>query len=172
MKAQSLFVLVLLAAAPAANAQTCDTAGINALIDQYARTEAEGDMPAQSRLMAEDRVWVAAAGGRMTDQAMNMQGQQAWFDFENGVVRGLHRYVDARDRMIRCYGGGDVAVASFYWYQQVVPPSTLTAAQAEMLGQPPQPSTVSLVLERRGSDWRIVHTHTSPLWPPGAGDGN
>ena len=166
MRVLSLTLVLVLCAISPAVAQNCDTAGINALIDQYARTEAAGDMPAQSRLMAEDRVWVAPVQGRMTDQAMNMQGQQAWFDFENGVVRGLHRYVDARDRLIRCYGGGDVAVASFYWYQQVVPPSTLTPAQAEMLGQPPQPSAVSLVLERRGNDWRIVHTHTSPLWPP------
>ncbi len=166
MKALSLFLLVGLAAAPVARAQTCDTAGINAVIDQYAQTEAAGDMPAQARLMADDRVWVAGGAGRMTDQAMNMQGQQAWFDFEDGVVRGLHRYVDARDRLIRCYGGGDVAVASFYWYRDMVPPSTITAAQAEMLGDQPQPSTVSLVLERRGSDWRIVHTHTSPLGPP------
>jgi ketosteroid isomerase-like protein len=170
MKLLSLFLFAVLVAAPAALAQNCDTAGINALIDRYASTEAEGDMPAQARLMSDDRVWVAFGQGRMTNQAMNMQGQQAWFDFEDGVVRGLHRYVDARDRLIRCYGNGDVAVASFYWYQQVVPPSTITAEQAEMLGQPPQPSVVSLVLERRGGDWSIVHTHTSPLSPPVAGN--
>jgi ketosteroid isomerase-like protein len=169
MKVRFITLLVALCASPAL-AQNCDMAGINSLIDDYARTEAAGDMAAQSRLMADDRVWVAPVQGRMTDQAMNMQGQQAWFDFEDGVIRGLNRYVDARDRLIRCYGNGDVAVASFYWYQQVVPPSTITAAQAEMLGQPPQPSAVSLVLERRGGNWRIVHTHTSPLWPPGGGN--
>jgi ketosteroid isomerase-like protein len=169
MKYLSLAALVVLAAGPAM-AQDCDTAGINALIDQYAQTEAAGDMRAQARLMADDRVWVAAAQGRMTDQGMNMAGQQAWFDFDNGVLSGITRFVDARDRLIRCYGSGDVAVASFYWYQQMVPPATMTPAQAQMLGEPPQPSTVSLVLENRGGNWRIVHTHTSPLWPPGGGD--
>jgi ketosteroid isomerase-like protein len=170
MKALSLFLVALFAAAPVAHAQSCDTAGINALVDRYASTEAEGDMPAQARLMSDDRVWIAAGQGRMTNQAMNMQGQQAWFDFENGVVRGIHRYVDARDRLIRCYGNGDVAVASFYWYRDNVPPSTITREQAEMLGEPPPPTAITLVVERRGGAWQIVHTHSSPLSPPGAGN--
>ncbi len=164
-----LFVLLaILLAIPAVHAQICDEAGIHALIDRYAETEAAGDMRAQARLMADDRVWIAGGMGRMTNQAMNMEGQQAWFDVDNELVPGMRRYADARDRMVRCYGGGDVAVASFYWYQQRIPPATMTAAQAEMLGDPPRPSTLSLVLERQGSDWRIVHTHSSPLWPPGA----
>ena len=104
MRVLSLTLVLVLCAISPAVAQNCDTAGINALIDQYARTEAAGDMPAQSRLMAEDRVWVAPVQGRMTDQAMNMQGQQAWFDFENGVVREM-----AKDRVqvVGVEGRGD-----------------------------------------------------------------
>ena len=36
--------------------------------------------------MSDDRVWIAGGRGRMTNQAMNMDNQQAWFDFDKAGV--------------------------------------------------------------------------------------
>ncbi len=161
-----LAFLAALLVLPSVRAQDCDEAGVNALIDRYVSTEADGDMRAQARTMADDRVWIAGGRGRMTNQAMNMESQQAWFDLARAAVPGTRWFVDAADRLVRCYADGDMAVASFTWWREFVPPTTATPDQMEMMGDQPEPSFVSLVLERRGSGWTIVHTHSSPLWPP------
>ena len=142
-----------------------DEDAINQLIDQYSQLEDAADMTAQAALITADRVWIAQALGRMTNQAMNMRIQQAGFDVQNEILPGVQWFTDARDRLIRFYGRGDVAVASFYWYVTVVLPANATDEQVRNAVRP-QPAVLTMVLEKQGGDWKIVHTHNSALGPP------
>ncbi|MFC1639969.1 YybH family protein [Gemmatimonadota bacterium] len=142
-----------------------DEDAINRLIDQYSQLEDARDMTAQAALMTPDRIWIAQALGRITNQAQNMRIQQAGFDVQNELLPGVQWFTDARDRIIRFYGRGDVAVASFYWYSSFVLPANATDEQAENAVQP-QPRVITMVLEKQGGNWKIVHTHNSALGPP------
>jgi len=141
-----------------------DTEAIHKLIDKYGETEDAGDMVSQAKLMAADRVWIGPAGlGRTTNQAMNMESQQAQFDAAKVFVPGLKWFTDARDRLIKFYGDGKVAVASFYWYRTFVLPPDTPLEKAKLFSSP-QPIVITHVLEKKG-DWKIVHTHFSSLNP-------
>jgi len=143
-----------------------DVQAINRLIDEYSRLEDVGDMQAQAKLMAEDRVWVAQNSGRMTDQSQNMKRQQANLDALKAAFPNVKWFTDARDRLIKFYANGAVAIASFYWYRLYVAPADMSPEKLEMLGSQPLPNAITLVLEKRGGNWIIVHTHTSNLTPP------
>ena len=157
-------VAVTVLAAPVLRAQQQkDMTAVNRIIDQYGETEAAMDMTAQGKLMTADRVWIAAGGGRRTDQAANMRMQQAGFDALKRQAPGIQMFVDDRDRVIRFYASGNVAVASFYRYVTLVLPPNLPPDVAKDLGAPLPPATVTLVLEKRDGEWKIVHTHISPL---------
>jgi hypothetical protein len=142
-----------------------DEDAINRLIDQYSQLEDAVDMTVQAALMTADRIWIAQASGRRTNQAMNMRIQQAGFDVRNEILPGVQWFTDARDRIIRFYGRGDVAVASFYWYRTFVLPANAPDDLVQNAVQP-QPSVITMVLEKQGGDWKIVHTHNSALGPP------
>jgi len=123
-------------------------------------------MMAQAKLMAADRVWMAAVAGRRTNQTMNMEIQQAGYDEARKFVPGVKYFSDARDRLIKFYGDGSVAVASFYWHQTFVVPADTPPEKAKFFG-PARPTAITLVLEKKSADWKIVHTHSSPLgFPP------
>ncbi len=78
-----------------------DLDAIHKIIDQYGQTEDAGDMIAQAKLMAPDRVWIGPApSGRQTDQAMNMRAQQAQYDVQKKVAPGLQWFTQARDRLV------------------------------------------------------------------------
>jgi len=142
-----------------------DTAAINRLIDQYGATEDAMDMTAQARLMSADRVWLAAGAGRRTDQTTNMRIQQAAFDAWKKQMPGIQTFTEDRDRLIKFYANGAIAIASFYRYRTVLVPPNTPRADAEDAANAP-PAAVTLVLERQGGDWKIVHTHVSPLAAP------
>ncbi len=101
MKTTVLFVVALLVIFPGTNAvysqSNADTKAINHLIDEYPATEDKGDMMSQAKLMAADRVWIGAVSGRMTNQTMNMEMQQAGFDEAKKFVPGIKSYTDVRD---------------------------------------------------------------------------
>ena len=132
MRIKILYVLVSLAAFLATSAvygqSAADTKAINDLIDKYSALEDTGDMMSQAKLMATDRVWIAGGAGRMTNQTMNMELQQAGFDEAKKFVPGVKWFTDARDRLIKFYGNGTVAVASFYWYRTFVLPAEIAIA--------------------------------------------
>ena len=142
-----------------------DEAAVNQVIDRLWELELAKDLTAQAELMADDRIWIAPGFGRMTDQAMNMQQQQAAMDLEDDLVPGIQWFIDIRDRIIRFYGDGDVAVATFYLYRTFVlpadAPTDLTGYATQL-----QPWVLTWVLERQRGDWKIVHTHSSALGPP------
>jgi hypothetical protein len=142
-----------------------DEDAINRFIDQYSQLEDAVDMTAQATLMTADRIWIAEGLGRITNQAQNMQIQQAGFDVQNEILPGVQWFTDARDRIIRFYGRGDVAVASFYWYRTFVLPANAPDDLVQYAAQS-EPSVITMVLEKQGGDWKIVHTHNSALGPP------
>ena len=114
--------------------------------------------------MTADRVCIGPAGsGRITNQAMNMESQQSQFDAAKTFVPGVKWFTDARDMLIKFYGDGKVAVASFYWYRTFVLPADTPLEKAKLFSSP-QPIVITLVLEKKG-DWKIVYTHSSSLNP-------
>jgi len=141
-----------------------DLKEINQLIDKYGETEDAGDMKAQAMIMSKDRVWVGFGGGRMTNQAMNMDIQIAQYKQAKLFMPDVKWFSDARDRLVKFYGKGNVAIASFYWYRTFVLPANASLEKAKLYKQPP-PMVVTLVLEKSGKKWEMVHTHASRLTP-------
>jgi ketosteroid isomerase-like protein len=158
----AVVVALLLPAAGFAQRQN-DTAAINRLIDQYGAFDDAMDMAGQAKLMSADRVWIGAGTGRRTDQATNMRIQQADFDALKRQVPGIQTFTEDRDRLIRFYANGAVAIASFYRYVTVILPPNVPADVAKELSAPIPPEAATLVLERRDGEWKIVHSHFSAL---------
>src|SRR5947208_8516479 len=148
----------------AATQRPGDVDAINRLIDRYGALEDAMDMNAQAQLMSADRVFIVQAAGRRTDQATNMRIQQAAFDQIKKRFPGVQTFTEDRDRLIKLYGNGSVAVASFFRYTTTILPPTTPPEVAKEFG--PGAATITLVLEKRDGDWKIVHTHVSDLGPP------
>ena len=166
MKSFLPFALALgvLVPSPAATQRQGDVDAINRLIDRYGALEDAMDMSAQAQLMSADRVFIVQAAGRRTDQATNMRIQQAGFDQLKKRLPGIQAFTEDRDRLIKLYANGSVAVASFYRYTTTILPPTTPPEVAKEFG--PGAATITLVLEKRDGDWKIVHTHVSDLGPP------
>ena len=97
---------------------------------------------------------------------MNMRAQQAQYDVQKKLAPGLQWFTEARDRLVKFHGNGAVAVASFYWYRQPVIPAGTPREVAQGIEATAVPVAITLVLEKQGGDWKIVHTHVSYLIPP------
>lgn len=161
----ALALAVGLAVPTLASAQRqADLDAVNQLIDRYGALEDSMDMAAQARLMTADRVWMANGSGRRTDQAANTRIQQAQMTELKRYVPGIRTFTEDRDRLIKFYGNGSVAVASFFRYTTTILPASTPSEIAEQV-QPTPPSAVTLVLEKRDGAWKIVHTHFSALNP-------
>jgi len=160
------FLLVPFLARASHAQREADLTSINRVIDQYAQTEDAGDMVAQAKLMTADRVWIADAG-RRTDQGMNMRLQQAQIDEGKKFAPGVKWFTESRDRLIKFYGNGAVAVASFYWYRTRALPGDLPVEKAQLLGNQPPPLAITHVLVKEGGEWKIAHTHVTTMIPDG-----
>jgi hypothetical protein len=145
-----------------------DIDAINRLIDRYGALEDAMDMNGQAQLMSADRVWIATGAGRRTDQPTNMRIQQAAFDQLKKRLPGVQSFTEDRDRLIKFYGNGSVAVASFFRYTTILLPPTAASEVVREFRAPPA-GAITLVLEKRDGDWKIVHTHVSQLAPPPTG---
>jgi len=157
--------LIILVPRPASAQRQGDVEAINRLIDRYGALEDSMAMNTQAQLMSADRVWIAQGAGRRTDQATNMRVQQAAIDQLKKKAPGLQSFTEDRDRLIRFYGNGSVAVASFYRYSTfILPAATPPDVAKDIVAD--RPSAYTLVLEKRDGDWKIVHTHVSGLGPP------
>lgn len=164
-----LFIMVFLFVGLIQAQDKADVQAIHKLIDEYCKTEEARDMKAQAKLMTADRIWVGpAGGGRITDQAMNMERQQAQMDEVKKMVPGMKWFFDARDRIIKVYG--KVAVVSFYWYQMFILPAETPTAILELFSVQPEPLAVTQVLVKEGAEWKIAHTHLSLLQTPSVED--
>jgi hypothetical protein len=103
--------------------------------------------------------------GRRTDQQQNMTIQQATFDAMKEQAPGIQTFTEDRDRLLKFYGRGTVTVASFYRYQTAVLPVDAPDEVVETMSAIPA-SAVTIVLEKRSGEWKIVDTHFSDLGPP------
>ena len=116
--------------------------------------------------MTADRIWIGpAGGGRMTNQAMNMELQQAQRTETRRMAPGIKYFYDVRDLLINFFGDGKVAVACFYWYQTAIIPADTPLEIQEMIMSLVQPTAITHVLMKEGKDWKIAHTHVSFLNP-------
>ncbi len=151
-------VSVLLAAAlvsPIASADDADD--VRAVVDEYLATE--GDLAKQAKLMTDDRSFIAN-GFRQTDNARNMKNQMAAAERNRELDPDTKFSVSGEDILIRVIGD-DAAVASFYRFWTV-----LASAESVRAGRNPQGppnDAVTLVLAKMGGDWKIVHTHQTPI---------
>ncbi len=151
-------VSVLLAAAlvsPIASADDADD--VRAVVDEYLATE--GDLAKQARLMSDDRSFIAG-GFRQTDNVTNMRNQLAAAERNRELDPDTRLSVTGEDVIIRVIGN-DAAVASFYRFWTV-----LASAESVRAGRNPQGppnDAVTLVLSKMGGDWKIVHTHQTPI---------
>ncbi len=159
------FLLVPCTSRPAHAQNQAELTAINKVIDSYNVTEDAGDMMAQAKLMTVDRVWVGP-DGRRTDQGLNMRMQQAQMDEAKKFAPDMRWFTEARDRLIKIYGNGTVAVASFYWYRDRAIPGELPIDKARALGNPPDPAVITHVLVKDRGQWKIAHTQVTPMNPP------
>jgi|TARA_B100001750_G_scaffold7036_1_gene5568 hypothetical protein len=159
---KTILLFIILSAISFGNETDLDA--INKLIDNYSKTEDEGKLLEQAKMMSKDRVWIGNNGaGRITDQSLNMIMQQSQVDAVMKSISGIKWFTDTRDRLIKFYGDGKVAVASFYWHRTFVLPPNTNSEKRNMMKKQPDPVAISLVLEKKKGVWKIVHTHTSLL---------
>ena len=150
----SLFVALSLLIAPLASADDMDD--IKALLDEYVATET--DLERQAELMTDDRVYIVG-GARFTDNVANMRGQIAGQKLSRSLDPDGMMIVTIEDPMIQIHG--DAAIASFYRHWNYIPGADAVREGRAATAPPSQVSTV--VFARTGRDWKIVHTHISPM---------
>lgn len=151
----SVFAAAALAS-PIASADDADD--VQAVIDTYLATETT-DLKKQASLMTDDRTFIAG-GARQTDNVANMNSQMAGAARNKELDPDATVIVTGEDVMIRVIGG-NAAVASFYRYWNVIP-GAAAVREGRDGGGPPN-MAVTLVFEKMGRDWKIVHTHQSPI---------
>ena len=161
-KLKPFLIIIILSTISFGNETELDA--INKLIDNYSKTEDAGKLLEQAKMMSKDRVWIGPNGaGRITDQSLNMNMQQSQVDAIMKGISGIKWFTDVRDKLIKFYGNGKVAVASFYWHRTFVLPPNTNSEKRNMMKKQLDPVVISLVLEKKKGVWRIVHTHTSLL---------
>jgi len=128
-----------------------DEADVLAAIHQYGNTE--GDLNTQSKMMRDDRVFIAG-GVRQTDEAQNMAIQMAARQANEAVNGGKTKFMTTIESpVVAVYG--NVAVASFVRIFNTFPHN-------QPANPPGAPTWVTLVLVKEGGKWGIAHTHQSP----------
>lgn len=134
-----------------------DLDDVRAIVNQYLETES--DLERQAGLMTDDRTFIAG-GFRQTDNVTNMRNQIAFEKRAQELDPDARLSVTGEDIIIRMIGD-EAAVASFYRFWTV-----LVSADSIRAGRNPQGppnDAVTLVLAKVGNDWKIVHTHQSPV---------
>ena len=122
-----------------------DEAAVRAVVTQHAAAHETGDLAAIEKLWVHDDTATVAEGGRFN---------YGWTDFRDHHLRpeieGM-KNVKFPLSDIRVHAKGSLAWVT-YSYQM----------SGEYKGRPfDNTGAATLVLEKRGSDWRIVHEHTS-----------
>lgn len=151
--ASALLAVVLISPIAAAD----DADDVRAVVDEYLATE--GDLANQAKLMTDDRSFIAG-GFRQTNNVNNMKNQTAAAMRNKELDPDTQLSVTGEDIIVRVIGD-DAAVASFYRFWTV-----LASAESIRAGRNPQGppnDAVTLVLAKTGGNWKIVHTHQTPI---------
>lgn len=154
---RGLVGLLLAAAFVSPIAVADDIDDVRAVVNQYLATES--DLERQARLMTDDRSFIAG-GFRQTDNVTNMRNQTAAAERNRELDPDVKLSVTGEDVMVRMLGDRG-AVASFYRFWNVLP--SADSVRAGRNPQGPPNDAVTLVLEKMGNDWKIVHTHQTPI---------
>jgi hypothetical protein len=93
----------------------------------------ESNLTEQAKLMTDDRTYIVG-GARFTDNVANMRGQIAGEKLRKTLDPDGMMIVTAEDPKVQVYG-------------DTAPPSQVT----------------TVVLNKMRGDWKIVHTHISPM---------
>jgi ketosteroid isomerase-like protein len=133
-----------------------DTDDIRALLDEYVRTE--NDLESQAKMMTDDRTYIIG-GARFTDNVANMKGQIAGQNLGRELDPDGMMIVTIEDPIIRI--NGDTAITTFYRHWTFIPGAD--AVRAGHAGNSPPSQVTTVIFERIGRDWKIVHTHISPM---------
>ena len=133
-----------------------DAADVQAVLDAYVRTET--DLAKQAMLMTDDRTYIVG-GARFTDNVANMKSQLAGQELRRALDPDGSMTVTIEDPLVKVYG--NTAVASFYRHWNYVP--GVEAVRAGRAGNAPPSQVTTVVLNKTGRDWKIVHTHISPM---------
>lgn len=150
---RNLAILTLVLTATVVPALADDHDDVVAVIEEYLRTEDVGDLATQENIMSSERVWLVTNAGRRLDQEENFEIQKKTRAAAKKAGTAVTMVSEARDIEVRMHADGNVAIASFYWYQ-----TPLDAVP------PPTPTLVTHVLAKDMGDWKIVHTHISPMY--------
>lgn len=153
---RSICLVALMPLIAATSALADDVDDVKAVIDSYIATET--DLESQADLMTDDRTYIVG-GARFTDNVANMRGQIAGQKLNRELDPDGTLIVTAEDLTVRVIG--DAAVASFYRHWNFIPGADAVRAGRGGNGPPSQITTV--VLAKDGGDWKIVHTHISPM---------
>jgi len=154
--------LALASPVPAEPSQEQAKKELRVLVQEYTILEDAMDMEAQSKLMAEDRIW-HGIGGRRTDNALWMKVQQESLDSFKEMFPNVKFYREVRDLHIRLVGD-KAAVTSFTWAANRILPGDLSPEKVKLLGPDPVPIVLSLVWQKQKDGWKIVNSHVSPLY--------
>jgi len=133
-----------------------DSDDIRALLDEYVRTE--NDLEKQAQMMTDDRTYIVG-GARFTDNSANMRGQIAGQKLNRELDPDGMMIVTIEDPLIRIVG--DTAITSFYRHWNYIPGAE--AVREGRAGNSPPSQVSTVVFARMGHDWKIVHTHISPM---------
>lgn len=157
MTRKIIVALVATALASAASIAAADDADdVMAVVNRYVATET--NLAEQARLMTDDRTYIVG-GARHTDNVANMRGQLAGEKLRKAIDPDGMMLVSAEDVMVKVYG--DTAVASFYRHWNYIPGAD--AVRAGRGGNAPPSQVTTIVLNKMRGDWKIVHTHISPM---------
>lgn len=149
-------IIMALVFSTAVTALADDADDVRAVVDAYIATET--NLAEQAQLMTDDRTYIVG-GARFTDNVANMRGQIAGQNLARTLDPDGMMIVTAEDVMVRVMG--DAAVASFYRHWFFVPGAD--AVRAGRTGNAPPSQVTTIVLNKQGRDWKIVHTHISPM---------
>ena len=119
----------------------------NAVVDRWSATYSANDAEALVGLYAADAILLGTVSPVMSE---GTEAIRTYFS----RLKGSGNQNTIRDRRVFVLGNDAVVVTGFYDFSN----AQRTPAV--------RPSRFTMLVSRRGSEWRIAHHHSSPLEPP------
>jgi ketosteroid isomerase-like protein len=105
-----------------------------------------GDIPTMHKYFAED---VSVVAGTWTPPAMGWTNFLAAYELQRARMQQVH--MERSNTLIRIAPSGNVAWACYQWEFSAIVDGAPSAADGQ----------TTLIFEKRGDDWVIIHDHTS-----------